>query len=91
MNKKVAPNQDVFRQVQIKAPVMEAWINSLADIAVSLRLQKQMKIVDIEQDHAFVEKTGALTMATTVDGEPVRMVVPDEMWSFSNNEKVSLA
>jgi len=85
MNNKVAPNKDVIRQVHIKAPVMDAWINCLADIAVSLRLQKQMKIIDIEQDHAFVEKSGVLTMSTTVDGEPVRMVVPDRMWSFCGN------
>jgi len=79
MNKETTPNQDVFQHVHIKAPVMEAWINSLADIAVSLRLQNQVKVVDIEQDHAFVEKSGVLMMATTIDGEPVRMVVPDEM------------
>ena len=85
MNKEVMTNQDVIRRVQINAPVMEAWINSLANIALSLRLQKQMKIVDIEQDRAFVEKTGTLTMTTTVDGEPVRMIVPHEMWSFCSN------
>jgi len=81
----IATSQDVIRKVHIKAPVLEAWIDSLANIAVSLRLQKQIRVVDIEQDHAFVEKTGALTMTTTVDGEPVRMVIPDEMWSFCDN------
>ena len=82
MNDQTTQNQDVFPQVRIKSPVVEAWLNSLADIAVSLRLQKQLKIVDMEQDHAFVEESGNLTMATTVDGEPVRMVVPESMWSF---------
>lgn len=79
MNDETTPNQDVFPQVRIKPPVMEAWFNSLADIAVSLRLQKQLKIVDMEQDRAFLEKSGNLTMSTTVDGEPVRMIVPNEM------------
>lgn len=85
MSYEETPNQDVFRQVHIKAPVMEAWINSLADIAVSLRLQKQIKIVDIEDDRAFVEKSGVLTMTTTVDGEQVSMVVPNKMWCFCGN------
>ncbi|NVN92657.1 MAG: hypothetical protein HXX11_18965 [Desulfuromonadales bacterium] len=89
MNKNIAQNSDVFQQVNIKTPVMEAWIDSLADIAVSLRLQKHSKIVDIEQDHAFVEKNGALMMATTVAGEPVHMVVPDEMWSYRDDESLS--
>lgn len=85
MDTDVATGQDVIKQVHIKAPVMEAWINSLADIAVSLRLQKQLKMVAMEQDHAFVESSGTLTMTTTVDGEPVRMVVPTEMWCFCGN------
>jgi predicted flavoprotein YhiN len=85
MTNETTQNQDVFPQVRIKSPVMEAWLNSLADIAVSLRLQKQLKIVDMEQDHAFVEQSGNLTMSTTVDGEPVRMVVPENMWSFCGN------
>jgi len=68
-------------QLHIKTPIMEAWINSLADIALSLRLQNRMKIVDIGQDHTLVEKSGALIMTTTVGGEPVRMVIPDDMWS----------
>ncbi|NVN93457.1 MAG: hypothetical protein HXX11_23070 [Desulfuromonadales bacterium] len=80
-----ATSQDVFRKVRIKAPIMEAWINSLAEIAVSLRLKNQVKVVDIEQDQAFVKKTGDLMMATSVNGEPVRMVIPSEMWSFSDN------
>ncbi len=85
MSDQATQNQDVFSQVRIKSPVMEAWLNSLADIAVSLRLQKHLKVVDMEQDRAFVEKSGNLTMATTVDGEPVRMVVPENMWSFCGN------
>lgn len=85
MNDEMTQSQDVFPQVRIKSPVMEAWFNSLADIAVSLRLQKQLKIVDMEQDHAFLEDSGNLTMSTTVDGETVCMVVPNEMWSFYGN------
>ncbi len=85
MSKSGPPRQDVFHQVQIKAPVMEIWLNSLADIAASLRLQKNLKVVTIEQDHAFVEKSGILTVSTTVDGESVRMIVPNRMWSYSGN------
>ena len=77
--------RDILSQVRIKPPVMEAWLSSLADIAVSHRLQKQIKVVNIDQDQAFVEKSGHLTMATTVDGEPVRMVVPDSMWCYCGN------
>lgn len=85
MNDQKAQGQDVLPQVHIKSPVMEAWLNSLADIAVSLRLQKDLKIVDMEQDRAFLEESGNLTMSTTVDGEKVCMVVPNEMWSFCGN------
>ncbi len=82
MNREPEAKRDIFRQVRIKSPVMEAWINSLADIALSLRLQKRQKIIAIEQDHAYLEQSGSLTMSTMVDGEPVRMVVPGEMWCF---------
>lgn len=85
MSKAVPPKQDVFHQVHIKTPVMEIWLNSLADIAASLRLQKNLKMVTIEQDHAFVEKSGILTVSTMVDGESVRMIVPNRMWSYSGN------
>jgi len=82
MDKENTSNLDIFQQVRIKSQVMEAWINSLADIAILLRLQKQLKIIAIEQDHAYLEQSGALTMSTMVDSEPVRMVVPGEMWCF---------
>jgi len=82
MNKISPTGHDVFQQVRIKAPVMEIWLNSLADIAASMRLQKNFEVITIEQDRAFVEKSGMLTVTTTVNGESVRMIVPNRMWRY---------
>lgn len=87
MNGEYEPDRDLFQRVSIKSPVMEAWINSLADIALTLRLHNGVKVVEMAADQAFMEKSGRLTMSTTVDGEPVRMVVPDEMWSFCDPDR----
>ena len=74
--------QNVIKQVAINPVVMDAWVDAISDVAMSFRLKQQMKPVHIEHDSAFIAPTGSLTIVTTVEGEPLRMVVPREMWSW---------
>jgi len=73
---------DVFSQVTISFKVMDAWLEAISEIALSFRFKQLSLAVDIGMDTAFINSSGGLTMITMVGGEPVRMIVPNNLWDW---------
>ncbi len=76
---------NIYGRVMIDCKIMDAWMDALADIAVSFRLKQLEQPVPVSTDEAYLTPDGGLTMIAQVAGEPVRMVVPQGMWNWQDN------
>lgn len=74
---------NIINQIIIEPKVLDVWMSAIADIANTMRpLDGKPHPISIEEDMAHPAHDGSLTVLTRINGNPVEMTVPPELWKW---------
>lgn len=76
-------SKDVIDKVNINPEAQAGWFFAIADTAKIMKAELNGATIAISPDSAWFNAAGVLELVTEVGGQPVRMEIPDQYWTWN--------